>query len=92
MIERLAVVFGLDMSADLNGAPHARELQIRYMDDRSVRIYLDQGFGYWQVQGLQRLDFSAPPARQAKQLEEAAPLVAGRGSTYLAISESDHVR
>lgn len=88
VIGRLAAALSLDIATDLSGAPHARELQLQYTGNRGVRLYLDQGFGYWQVQGAQRFDFSAPPARQARQLEEATPIVAGTGSTYLAIMRS----
>jgi ATP-dependent helicase YprA (DUF1998 family) len=88
VIARLSQTFTFDPVVDLRGAEHARELQIGYRDGQVAHLYLDQGFGYWQTAGRDRFDFAATPGRQAKQLEEAAPMVAGNGSTYIAIAKA----
>jgi hypothetical protein len=86
VITQLSQSFGFDPAINLAGTQHARELRISYRDRQTVRLYLDQGFAYWHVTGRDRFDFSAPPIRQTKQLEAAAPIVAGNGNTYLAVA------
>jgi hypothetical protein len=86
VIQRLAQSFGFDAVIDLTGTQHAREPRIGYRDGRAVRIYLDQGFAYWRVASRERFDFSASPGRQAKQLEDAAPLIVGNGNTYFVVT------
>ncbi|MGH6879169.1 MAG: Zn-binding domain-containing protein [Rhizomicrobium sp.] len=89
VIARLSGAFAFDPEIALSGAQHARELEIGYRSGQVVRLYLDQGFGYWQIAGRELFDFAASPARQAKRLEEAAPIVAGSGTTYLAVAGAD---
>lgn len=86
VMAQLSQDFGFDPAIDLRGAHHPREIQICYRDGQVVRLYLDQGFGYWQTAGRDRFDFAARPIHQAKQLRDAVPIVLGNGHTYLAVA------
>jgi len=88
VLKLMAKGMGFDLSFDAGGAAHARQLEIGYRDGRTIRLYLDQGFGYWRASVPGRFDFSASPSHQVKSLEAAAPLVAGRGSTYIAVAST----
>ena len=49
--------------------PHERSFKLRLGDGRSTIILLDQGFGAWRAHGAPKHDFTATPARQARDLK-----------------------
>ena len=61
VINRVSQSLGFEPAVDLSGTQHARELRIAYSDGQEVRLYLDQGFAYWQIAGRERFDFSELP-------------------------------
>lgn len=84
VVEKLGEQFGLDCRFVEHGAAHAREINLRYVDGRIARIYLDQGFGFWKPTGQDRFDFSASPSQQVRQLLALPIMVRGSGKTYFA--------
>ena len=52
--------------------PHARDLELKLHDDRSLLILLDQGFGAWRVEGAAQFDFRAPKSKQAEAIKQAS--------------------
>ncbi len=56
---------------DKRDLPHERSLRIDLGDGRRVELLFDQGFGAWRTAGSPGYDFSATPAKQARNLKTA---------------------
>lgn len=84
VVEQLAHQWGLDCTFTDNGAGHAREINLLYSNGRAVRVFLDQGFGFWKAAGQERFDFNASPSQQVRKLDATAVVVRGSGKTYFA--------
>lgn len=69
----------LTRSSSLRELSHARELLVEREDGSSVRLKLDQGFGYWEAQGAPRFPFEADPRVQGKELLKCEIKVRARG-------------
>jgi ATP-dependent helicase YprA (DUF1998 family) len=79
---------GLDVTVRTDAdALHGRKLVLHYSDGKRVRIFLDQGFGYWRASGgAVYHDFGAAPAKQAQLLSKSSVPVAAASESYIAIS------
>jgi ATP-dependent helicase YprA (DUF1998 family) len=72
--ETSSVVFG--QRGDLS---HARVLSLAYAKS-TVRIYLDQGVGFWRMNASELFDFTRDAAIQAQKLMQATTPVSGDGN------------
>ena len=84
VVDILARGARFDCTFEATGAGHAREINLQYTDGKVARIYLDQGFGYWQPAAQERFDFAAPPAEQVRKLNAVSTIVRGKGKTFMA--------
>jgi DEAD/DEAH box helicase domain-containing protein len=58
----------VQLHSDRRDLDHYRSFKLLLRDDREVTIYLDQGFGAWQINASPRHDFGASADRQAEAI------------------------
>jgi DEAD/DEAH box helicase domain-containing protein len=80
----LADQSGLALEWQTGAAPHGRQIVLHYDNSPPCRIFLDQGFGYWQAERPVKFDFRQAPAQQTAALLREAITVRGNGNSYLA--------
>ncbi len=62
-----------------------RCMDIRFAAGHSARIYMDQGFGAWEVQSAPLYPFAEGTQKQVAAMIAADPRVTPRGPTYIAV-------
>lgn len=76
-------------SVDKRAAPHSRRLDFCLQGGGVVKLWFDQGFGYWHVprEGGGHFRFSAPPEQQGERIACMAGRVQGQGyETYVFVA------
>jgi DEAD/DEAH box helicase domain-containing protein len=74
----------LDLDWKVGLAPHRRELKLTYEGGKTCRIFLDQGFGYWQSERPVKFDFGKNSNEQINALLRDGSFVKGNGQSYFA--------
>ena len=58
-------------SLDKRQVQHSRSLEFNLQSGKTVKIWLDQGFGYWKIfNGNRFFPFTATPDEQAKKITD----------------------
>ena len=60
-------------------------MEIKFAAGHSARIYMDQGFGAWEVQSPPLYPFTEGAQKQVAAMVAADPRVTPRGPTYIAV-------
>lgn len=75
---------GLQLTTWRGKVPHGRCMEIEFAAGHSARIYMDQGFGAWEVQSPPLYPFTEGAQKQVAAMIVADPRVTARGPTYIA--------
>jgi DEAD/DEAH box helicase domain-containing protein len=67
------------------GAPHGRMFTLKFSNETTIKVVLDQGFGPWRTPRFARFEFGVDAVRQSAKLASFNALVSARGSSYVVV-------